>query len=81
LNLKSASTGHDAISFFLKKDEERARRLFRTYCDGRNVRKVGSNAGGVHDIVEGKLIHERTGLQEQGQGLRITHEVSKRTKK
>lgn len=31
--------------------------------------KVGSNAGGVDDIVEGKLVDERGELEEQGQGL------------
>jgi hypothetical protein len=34
------------------------------------VREVGSDAGGVDDIVESKLINERRCLEEEGQWLR-----------
>ena len=37
--------------------------------DGGNVRKVGGHAGGVDDIVEGKLVDERASLEEEGQRL------------
>ena len=37
--------------------------------DGGDVRKVGSHTGGVDDIVEGELVDERAGLEEEGQRL------------
>lgn len=39
------------------------------YRGGGDVRQVGSNSGGVDDIVESKLVNERTGLEEQRQRL------------
>ena len=33
------------------------------------MRKVGSHTGGVDDIVEGELVDERAGLEEEGQRL------------
>jgi hypothetical protein len=38
--------------------------------DGGDVRKVGGHAGGVDDVVEGELVDERAGLEEEGQRLR-----------
>jgi hypothetical protein len=40
-----------------------------TYSGGSNVGEVGSNTGGVDNIVEGELINERRSLQEEGEGL------------
>lgn len=34
------------------------------------MREIGSDTGGVDDIVEGELINERRELEEEGQGLR-----------
>lgn len=31
--------------------------------------QIGGDAGGVDDIVEGELVDERAGLEEEGQGL------------
>ncbi len=36
-----------------------------TYSGAGDVRKIGSNTRGVDDIVEGKLVHERTGFEEE----------------
>jgi len=33
------------------------------------VREVGGHAGSVDDIVEGELVDERAGLEEEGQRL------------
>lgn len=33
------------------------------------MRQVGSNTGSVDDIVEGELVNQRRGLQEERQGL------------
>ena len=33
------------------------------------MRKVGGHTGGVDDIVEGELVDERAGLEEEGQRL------------
>jgi hypothetical protein len=38
---------------------------------GGDVRQVGGNTRGVHDIVESKLVNERGELQEQRQRLGI----------
>lgn len=40
-----------------------------TYSDGGDVREIGSDTGGVDDIVESKLVNERACLQEERQGL------------
>jgi hypothetical protein len=37
--------------------------------DGGDVGKVGGHARGVDDIVEGELVDERAGLEEEGQRL------------
>lgn len=39
------------------------------YRGGRDVRKVGSNARGVDNIVQSQLVDERAALEEEGQGL------------
>ena len=36
-----------------------------TYSRAGDVRKIGSNTRGVDDIVKGKLVHERTGFEEE----------------
>lgn len=40
-----------------------------TYGLGGDVGEIGSNTGGVDNIVEGELIDERAGLEEEGQRL------------
>ena len=40
-----------------------------TYSDGGDVREIGSNTRSVDNIVEGKLVNKRAGLQEERQGL------------
>jgi hypothetical protein len=37
--------------------------------DGGDVGEIGGHAGGVDDIVEGELVDERAGLEEEGQRL------------
>ena len=37
--------------------------------DGGDVGKVGGHAGGVDDVVEGKLVDERASLEKEGQRL------------
>ena len=37
--------------------------------DGGDVREVGSDAGGVDDIVEAEVVDEGAGLEEEGEGL------------
>ena len=44
--------------------------VLATYGGGGNVREIGSDTGGVDDIVEGELVNERRELEEEGQGLR-----------
>lgn len=40
-----------------------------TYRDGGDMRQVCSDAGSIHDIVEGKLVDEGARLEEEGQWL------------
>jgi hypothetical protein len=40
-----------------------------TYSHGGDMAQIGGDAGGVDDIVEGELVDERAGLEEEGQGL------------
>jgi hypothetical protein len=40
-----------------------------TYGTGGDVRQIGSNTGSVDDIVEGELVNQRRGLQEEREGL------------
>jgi hypothetical protein len=40
-----------------------------TYGSGGDVRKIGSDARGVDDIVKSKFVDERRELQQQRQGL------------
>jgi hypothetical protein len=40
-----------------------------TYGHGGDVREISSHTGGVDNIVEGKLINERRGLEEEGERL------------
>lgn len=44
--------------------------LYRTYRLGRDVREIGSDTGGVDDIVERELVNERAVLEQERQGLR-----------
>ena len=37
----------------------------KTYSRAGDVRKIGSDTRGVNDIVKGKLVHERTGFEEE----------------
>lgn len=37
--------------------------------DGGDVGKIGGHAGGVDDVVEGKLVDERASLEKEGQRL------------
>ena len=41
-----------------------------TYGNGGDVREIGSDTGGVDNIVQSKLVNERRGLQEEGEGLK-----------
>lgn len=43
----------------------------QTYSRGGNVGKIGRDTGGVHNIVEGQLVDEGTGLEEEGQRLQM----------
>ncbi len=49
-----------------------------TYGSGGDVGEVGSDTGSVDDIVEGKLVNQRGGLEQEGEGLqaRKIYEVS-----
>ena len=38
-------------------------------CDRGDVGKVGGDTWGIDDIVEGKLVNEGAGLQQEGQRL------------
>ncbi len=38
-------------------------------CNGGDVGQVGRHAGGVDDIIEGELVDERGGLEEEGERL------------
>jgi hypothetical protein len=40
-----------------------------TYGNGGDVGQIGSDTGGVDDIVEGKLVNQRRGLQQEREGL------------
>ena len=40
-----------------------------TYGNGGDVREIGSDTGGVDNIVEGELVDERAGLEEEGERL------------
>lgn len=53
-------------------------RVGSAYSWGRDVRKVGGNTGSVDDIVEGELIDERAGLEEERKRLarRVSISVS-----
>jgi hypothetical protein len=44
--------------------------LESSYRGARDVGQVGSDTGGVHDIVEGELGDELAGLEEERQWLR-----------
>lgn len=50
----------------------------KTYRSGRDVRKIGSNTGGVDNIVESQLINMRASLQKQRQRLGNGRKVSNR---
>ena len=43
--------------------------IFVTYGVRRDVRKVGSNTGGVDNIVESELVHQGAELEQEGQWL------------
>ena len=47
-----------------------AKLVLATYGGGGDVREIGSDTGGVDDIVEGELVNEGRELEEEGQGLR-----------
>lgn len=47
-----------------------AKPVLATYGGGGDVREIGSDTGGVDDIVESELVNERRELEEEGQGLR-----------
>jgi hypothetical protein len=40
-----------------------------TYGARRDVREIGSDTGGVDDIVQGELVNVRRGLEEEREGL------------
>lgn len=49
--------------------EERGIHSGKTYGHRRDVRKVGSNTGGVDDIVQGKFVNQGGCLQQKGERL------------
>lgn len=40
-----------------------------TYGDRGDVREIGSHTGGVDNVIEGQVIHERGSLQQEGERL------------
>lgn len=73
--LQAVILGQVAREFLPITLENEAARLTRgsfgdaTYSDGRDVTEIGSNTRSVDNIVEGKLVNKRAGLQEEGQRL------------
>lgn len=55
-------------SELLVQAKPRSRRI-GTYSNRGDVRKVGSDTGSVHNIVQGKLINQRASLQEERERL------------
>ena len=47
------------------------RQLTFTYGNGRDMRQISSNTGSVDHIVEGQLVDQRAGLEEERQGLLV----------
>ena len=73
--LQAIILGQVAREFLPTMLENKAARLERgstadvTYSDGGDVREIGSNTRSVDNIVEGKLVNKRAGLQEERQRL------------
>lgn len=73
--LQAVILGQVAREFLPTMLENKAARLTQesiadvTYSDGGDVREIGSNTRSVDNIVEGKLVNKRAGLQEERQGL------------